>query len=383
VTIPFHTNARQHATLAKELDAALRRVDLTTDAAQSDTLRVFEDSLTGYCEVEHAVAVGSGTDALTIALAALDAPTGSEVVTCNFGFFATAAAIVRAGLTPVLVDTAPGSFLMDLAAAEKAITERTVAVVAVHLYGQAMDGEALSRFAAKHEITLVEDCAQAVGSRSAGRRVGTFGVASALSFNWSKHLGSVSNGGAVLTNDADIARSARCMRSYGSEGGFRHTRLGMNSKLNPFEAAILEAKLPRLDGWIERRRELAARYRRNLAGSHAVEVPPDHDAEAHVYHKYTIRVDHRDGLRAYLKEQAVGTLVCYPHLLHDQPAFTGHPVRSLGSPNARSLTDSVLSLPIFPELTDDEVDHVSEQILIFLGKAGTDRDGHPAHDGSR
>jgi len=233
-----------------------------------------------------------------------------------------------------------------------------------------MDGEALRRFASKHKIALVEDCAQAVGSRSAGRRVGTFGVASALSFNWSKHLGCVSNGGAVLTNDADLARSARCMRSYGSEGGFRHTRLGMNSKLNPFEAAILDAKLPHLDGWIERRRELAARYRRNLAGSDAVEVPPEHDVEAHVYHKYTIRVGTRDDLRAHLKERAVGTLVCYPHLLHDQPAFTGHPMRSLENPHARSLTDSVLSLPIFPELTDDEVDYISEQILIVLGKGG-------------
>lgn len=370
MTIPFHTNSRQHATLARDLDAALRRVDLTTDAAQADVLRAFENSLAQYCEVDHAVAVGSGTDALTIAMAALDAPAGSEVITCDFGFFATAAAIVRAGLTPVLVDTAPGSFLMNLTAAEQAVTDRTVAVVAVHLYGEALDGEALHRFATKHKIMLVEDCAQAVGSRSAGRRVGTFGAVAALSFNWSKHLGCVSNGGAVLTNDADIARSARCMRSYGSEGGFLHSRLGLNSKLNPFEAAVLNAKLPHLDGWIDRRRELAARYRRNLAGGDTVDVPWNHYAEAHVYHKYTVQFSDRDGLRAHLKERGVGTLVCYPSLLHEQPAFTGHQVHSFDNPRARSLTRCVLSLPIFPELTDDEVDQISEQILLFVEKSG-------------
>ncbi|GGP40355.1 DegT/DnrJ/EryC1/StrS family aminotransferase [Streptomyces abikoensis] len=367
--IPFHSNSRQHDNLSQDLTGALGSIDLKDDTAFARAVEKFEGMLADYCQVDSAVAVASGTDALIIALRALDAPAGAEVITCDFGFYATAASIIMAGFTPVFVDVAPGRMVMDLDAVRDAISPNTAAIVPVHLFGEAIDMLALKQIADQHSITIVEDVAQALGARSAGQRVGSFGTASGISFNWSKHLSSFSNGGAVLTNDREIATRVRSLRGHGNAGSFRHTRMGLNSRLNPFEATLLSTKLPHLDTWIARRREIAARYTRNFASSSNVVTPTATEAEAHVYHKYTIRVPDRDRLRKQLADQGVGALVCYPWLLHDQPAFEGHALRPHSFDRATEVAAEVISIPVYPELTDAEIDFISETILSHVESA--------------
>ncbi|KNB53505.1 DegT/DnrJ/EryC1/StrS family aminotransferase [Streptomyces caatingaensis] len=367
--IPFHSNSKQHDELSHELAKALGSIDLTDDTAFAGAVERFEHALADYCQVDAAIAVASGTDALIIALRALDAPPGAEVITCDFGFYATAASIVMAGFTPVFVDVGPDRMVMDLDAVRDAISPKTAAIVPVHLFGEAIDMKALKEIADQHSITIVEDVAQALGARSAGQYVGSFGAASGISFNWSKHLSSFSNGGAVLTNDREIAARARSLRGHGNAGGFRHTRMGLNSRLNPFEAALLSAKLPHLDTWIARRQEIAARYMRNFASSPNVVTPTATKVGAHVYHKYTIRVPDRDGLRQKLADRGIGTLVCYPWLLHDQPAFEGHALRAHSSDRATEVAAEVISIPVYPELTDAEVDFISETIVSYVESA--------------
>ncbi|MEU9282749.1 DegT/DnrJ/EryC1/StrS family aminotransferase [Streptomyces sp. NPDC048341] len=367
--IPFHSNSRQHDALSQELGKALGSIDLKDDTAFAHTIEEFEGRLADYCQVDSAVAVASGTDALIIALRALDAPPGAEVITCDFGFYATAASIIMAGFTPVFVDVAPDRMVMDLDAVRNAISPKTAAIVPVHLFGEAIDMSVLQQIAEQYSITIVEDVAQALGARSAGQLVGSFGTASGISFNWSKHLSSFSNGGAVLTNDQEIAGRLRSLRGHGNAGSFRHTRMGLNSRLNPFEAALLSAKLPHLDAWIARRREIAARYTRNFASCPNVVAPAATEAEEHVYHKYTIRVPDRDGLRKHLADHGVGTLVCYPWLLHDQPAFEGQALRAHSFDRAAEVAAEVISIPVYPELTDAEVDFISETIVSYVESA--------------
>ncbi|MFJ8015056.1 DegT/DnrJ/EryC1/StrS family aminotransferase [Streptomyces sp. NPDC096339] len=367
--IPFHSNSRQHDELSEVISESLGAIDLKDDTAFGQTVERFEGMLADYCQVGSAVAVASGTDALIIALRALDAPPGAEVITCDFGFYATAASIIMAGFTPVFVDVAPDRMVMDLDAVRDAISPKTAAIVPVHLFGEAIDMSALQQIADQHSIAIVEDVAQALGARSGGQLVGSFGTASAISFNWSKHLSSFSNGGAVLTNDQEVAARLRSLRGHGNAGGFRHTRMGINSRLNPFEAGLLSAKLPYLDSWIARRREIAARYTTNFASSPDVVTPAATETEAHVYHKYTIRVPDRDGLRKHLADEGVGTLVCYPWLLHDQPAFEGHALRAHSFGRAAEVAAEVISIPVYPELSDGEVDFISETIASYVSSA--------------
>ncbi|TQF01968.1 DegT/DnrJ/EryC1/StrS family aminotransferase [Kitasatospora acidiphila] len=364
--IPFHSNSRQHADLSEALAQALHGVDLKDDSAFAHQLEKFEQKLADYCQVESVVSVASGSDALVLALRALNLPPGSEVITCDFGFYATAASIIMADLIPVFVDTAPGRMTMDLDAVRAAISPRTAAIVPVHLFGEAVAMPALQKLASEHSLAIVEDVAQALGATSNGQLVGSFGVAAAVSFNWSKHLSSFSNGGAILTNDAGLANRLRSLRSYGNEGTFHHTALGINSKLNPFEAALLSVKLPYLDGWIGRRREVADRYTSILSQAPQIITPSMVEPGAHVFHKYTIRIPDRDGLRKYLKDSSVSTLVCYPHLLHTQPAFAGRGLRAESFDHASRLVDEVLSLPVYPELMDTEIDFIGEAVLAHV-----------------
>jgi dTDP-4-amino-4,6-dideoxygalactose transaminase len=366
MTIAFHSNSRQHTGLAKELEAVLAASELTDDAAFGRDVEHFEAMLARYCGARFAVAVASGTDALTIALTGLNLPAGSEVITCGFGFYATPAAIIRAGLTPVFVDTAADGFLIDPDAVEAAITDRTSAILPVHMFGEAANMRRLSQIAVAHELALIEDCAQAIGSRCGDHMAGTFGDAAGISFNWSKHLSCTSNGGAIITNDEHQVDRLRALRAYGSPGGFWHPYFGLNSKLNPFEARVLSVKLPHLDGWIDRRRTIAARYRRNLAGIAIALCPQPAAEDRHVYHKFTVCHPDRDGLRAHLKDHRVGSMACYPHLLSDHPAFDGR-VRSTDLPYASQRARTALSIPIWPELTDSEIDDISGHIATFCG----------------
>ncbi|WP_018254440.1 DegT/DnrJ/EryC1/StrS family aminotransferase [Salinispora mooreana] len=366
MTIPFHTNSRQHHALAHELTSALATADLTDDSAFNREVQHFEQRLARYAGSRFAVGTASGTDALTIALTALDLPRGGEVILCGFGFFASAAAIVRAGLTPVLVDTQSEGYVIDPAAAEAAITSRTVALLPVHMFGEAAHMRRLSQLAVDHGIALVEDCAQALGAYHGDHAVGTFGDSAAVSFNWSKHLSCTSNGGAVLTNDEHQIETLQALRAYGSTSGFWHPLFGLNSRLNPFEARVLAHKLPHLDSWISRRRTIAERYWTNLAGV-AVALPPVPEGmSTHVYHKFTVAHPDRDRLRHHLKAHGIGSMVCYPHLLGDHPPIAAVS-RSEDLTHAKQRAATALSIPIWPELTNDEVDRICQHIDDFCG----------------
>ncbi|WP_412538596.1 DegT/DnrJ/EryC1/StrS family aminotransferase [Longispora sp. K20-0274] len=363
--IPFHTTDRQHRALLPELEAALTGVGVIDDARPKDVIAEFEDKLALYCGSRYAVATGSGTDALTMALMALDLPAGSEVITGAFGFFATALAIIRAGHVPVFVDTTHDGFLLDPGVVISAITSRTAAIVPVHLYGEAANLTALRTIADRHGCVIVEDAAQALGARWEDRPVGTVGAAGIFSFNWSKHLSGRTNGGAAVTDDPKVAERITSLRRYGAEQGFTHTTLGFNSTLNPYEAAILGVKLPHLDRWIARRATIADRYARQLAGVDGLRIPAPGPAGGHAFHKFTIRAADRDGLRAHLKAAGITAMIFYPGLLHEQPALDRAEFRVAKLVHAPGLPGEVLSLPIYPELTDAEVDRICAEIVAF------------------
>ena len=320
-----------------------------------------ERELARYCGTRHAVAVASGTDALELALRACGVGAGDEVITTAYSFIATAEAIVAAGAVPVFADIDPGTYNLDPAGIEPLITRRTRAVIPVHLYGHPCDMAAIGRIARRHRLAVIEDCAQAIGARIGGRRVGGFGDAAALSFYPSKNLGAYGDGGMVVTNSAKISARVRLLRVHGSRERYRHEALGMNSRLDELQAAILRVKLRRLDRWTEARRQAARRYAAafraaGLAGR--VRLPAERPGCRHVYHLYTVRLAGRDRAQRALAGQGIDTQVAYPGSLPDQPALAGFRRRSPACPNARCAGREVLSLPMFPELSAPSIRRV-------------------------
>jgi dTDP-4-amino-4,6-dideoxygalactose transaminase len=356
VSVPFGDLARQTAALRPELDAAVDRVLSSGRYLFGEELERFEDAFAAWCGVDAAVGVANGTDAITIALLAVGVGTGDEVVTVANTCVPTIVGIENAGAVPVLVDAEPGTRTLDPRLVEAAITSRTRALLPVHLYGQCADVAALAEIAARHEIALVEDCAQAHGAESGGKRAGSFGAAAAFSFYPTKNLGALGDGGAVVTNDPAVAERARLLRNYGERARFEHVIRGRNSRLDTLQAALLAAKLPHLDAWNERRRAIAARYDEALADSD-VRPPREASGRRHVYHLYVVESPERDRLRERLLRAGVETAVHYPRPIHHQPAY-----RELGAgrllPVSERLAAQVVSLPLYPELTDAEVDRV-------------------------
>jgi dTDP-4-amino-4,6-dideoxygalactose transaminase len=356
VTVPFGDLARQTAALRPGLDAVLARVLESGRYLFGPELEAFESEFADWCGAAFAVGVANGTDAITIALQAVGVGPGDEVITVANTCVPTIVGIENAGAVPVLVDAETETRTLDPALVEEAIGPRTRAILPVHLYGQCADLRALGRIAAEHGLALVEDCAQAHGAELSGRRAGSIGDAAAFSFYPTKNLGALGDGGAVVTSDPMAAERARLLRNYGERARFEHVLRGRNSRLDAIQAAVLRLKLPHLDEWNDRRREIAARYTAALAGTAA--RPPREPAERrHVYHLYVIEVDARDAFREHLLAAGVETAVHYPLPIHHQPAYTELGTgRSL--PVSERLTASVVSLPIYPELVDDEVDLV-------------------------
>jgi dTDP-3-amino-3,4,6-trideoxy-alpha-D-glucose transaminase len=318
----------------------------------------FEREFAAASGAAHAIGVGTGTDALALALRASGVRPGDEVITAPVSAAFTALAIVMAGARPVFADIAPDRLTLDPSAVAAAVTSRTSAVLPVHLYGQPADMPAIMDVARRHNLAVVEDACQAHLATSGGRPVGTFGAAGAFSFYPTKNLGALGDGGAVLTNDGMLADRVRRLRHGGQTAMYHHDEAGVNSRLDELQAAVLRTRLPALAAETRRRREIAARYRRALAGA-PVAVPPECDA-GHVYHLFPIRAPDRDALRRHLDRQGVQTLVHYPVALSRQPAFA--PFAPADSPNANALCREVCSLPLHPRLTDDEVDAVAAAV---------------------
>jgi dTDP-4-amino-4,6-dideoxygalactose transaminase len=357
VSVPFGDLARQTAALRPELDAAVDRVLSSGRYLYGEELARFEAAFAAWCGAGDAIGVANGTEAVTIALQAVGVGPGDEVITVANTCVPTIVGIEGAGAVPVLVDADPETRNLDPDLVEQAITPRTRALLPVHLYGRMADLEALGRIAEEHGLMLVEDCAQAHGAETDGRRAGAVGHAAAFSFYPTKNLGALGDAGAVVTSDPSVAERARLLRHYGERERYEHVLHGRNSRLDALQAALLAAKLPHLDGWVERRQAIAARYTEALSGT-AVRGPADPADGRHAYHLYVVEVAERERFRAALSTAGVETAVHYPRPIHLQPAY-----RDLGAGRdlavSERLCETIVSLPIYPELTDAEVEQVS------------------------
>ncbi len=360
-SVPFVGLARQHHALRSELEAAFARVLGADGFILGAEVDAFEREFAAFCEVEHCVGVASGTAALTLSLLAAGIGSGDEVIVPGHTFIASALGVLHAGAVPVFCDVLDGSGLIDPVAAESAVNPRTAAVVAVHLYGQSCDMRALGALTARHGLLLLEDAAQAHGARFAGRRTGGLGSVGAFSFYPSKNLGALGDGGAICTDDGELARRARALRHLGQIRRGEHALLGFNERLDGLQAAFLRAKLPHLDAWNATRRAHADSYGANLGGTDVRLLEESADAPC-VYHLFPVRIGERDVALAHLGAAGVSAAVHYSPAAHQHEAIaratTIPPAGAL--PNAEAWAREELSLPMFAELRPAEVDRVTD-----------------------
>jgi dTDP-4-amino-4,6-dideoxygalactose transaminase len=364
-TIPLVDLAASHAQVAEEVAEGWAEVLARTAFVGGPQVAAFEAEFAAYCGVPHVVGVANGTDAIELALRALDIGPGDEVVLPANTFVATAEAIARTGAAPVLVDCDPGTALIDVGAASAAVGDRTRAVVPVHLYGQTADVPAL-RAALPDRIAIVEDAAQAQGARHRDRAAGALGDLAATSFYPGKNLGAYGDAGAVLTPSAELADRVRLMSAHGSPRKYEHTMFGFNSRLDTLQAVVLSAKLRRLEGWNAARRAAAAVYDEMLAALPTVTRPVVAPGNLPVWHLYVVQVDARDRVLSELQAGGVGASVHYPTPLHLTGAF-GHLGGPGDFPNAERLAKRILSLPLYPEITPEQQRHVVDVLSATLG----------------
>ena len=371
--IPFFLTKPQYLTIKDELDAAVQRVLDTSFFVLGQELTAFEAAWADYLGVARAVGVGSGTEAIHLALRVLDIGPGDEVLTVSHTAVATTVAISSTGATPVFVDIDPHTYTMDCADLERRITPRSKAIVPVHLYGHPADMDRILPLAESHSLVVVEDAAQAHGAAYRGRRCGTLGAAGAFSFYPTKNLGAYGDGGAVVTNDVALAERLVLLRNYGWSERYYSAIKGYNSRLDELQAAVLGAKLPYLDRWNARRRRLAALYTAALAGdtlggtgASTIQVPTEAAWATHAYHLYVVRLPERDRVQARLRERGIATQIHYPVPVHLQEAYQdlGYTPGSL--PHTEQAAAEILSLPLYPELTDDDVQYVAAALRETL-----------------
>ncbi|MCO4772282.1 MAG: DegT/DnrJ/EryC1/StrS family aminotransferase [Deltaproteobacteria bacterium] len=371
MSVPLLDLKPQYNALQSDFDAAVARVIGSQRFIMGPEVTGFEDEVGQYLGAEHAIGCASGSDALLLALWALDIGPGDEVITTAFTFFATAGAVSRLGATPVFVDIEPGTFNIDPAAIEAAITPRTKAIIPVHIFGLPADMGAINSIAKRHGLRVIEDAAQSIGATLHGAQTGTMGDFGCFSFFPSKNLGCWGDGGLVTSMQTDIAEVVRQLRVHGNyPKKYYHARVGMNSRLDALQAAILRVKLPHLDSWGAARRERVAGYKARLADAGIADqvvfqtVP---DGSVPVYHQCVVRVPRRDDLLAHLRERNIGCAVYYPRPLHLQECFSDLGQGEGALPITEQACLEVLALPIFPELTSDHQDQVVAALKDFLG----------------
>ena len=369
MNVPLVDLVAQYHTIKDEVLPAIQAVIESQQFVMGPAVPRLESAVAQLAHAKHGIACASGTDALLLPLKALDLEPGDEVITTPFTFFATAGTIHNAGGTPVFVDIEPGTFNIDPAAVEAAITPRTRAVVPVHLYGQMAAMERLLAMARDRGLKIVEDAAQAIGARRSidgeWRMAGELGWATGYSFFPSKNLGAWGDGGMMVTSDDALAERLRKLRLHGGAKQYHHDEVGTNSRLDSLQAAVLLAKLPHLEAWSAKRREHAAYYARGLADLPAVRPPAVDPANEHIFHQYTLRVERRDELQAHLKRHGIGSAIYYPVPLHLQPCFSHLGYRPGRLPESERASAEVLSLPVYPELTQGQLDCVIETIGGF------------------
>ncbi len=365
--VPFLDLKSEYAELRDEILAALDRICRESAFVQGPEVEAFEKEFASFCGTKHCVALSSGTAALHLGLLALGVQPGDEVITTPNTFLATAEAITYCGAQPVLVDIDPATANIDANLIERAVTRRTRAIIPVHLYGRPADMDSIRSIAARHDIRVLEDAAQAHGARYRGARVGSLGHAAAFSFYPTKNLGAYGEGGALTTNDDPIAQFARAARSHGQTARYAHEFVGYNYRMHGFQGAALRIKLRHLNAWTEKRRAIAGEYRRILQNAR-IDLPVDDPRDECVYHQFVIYVNSRCSVIAKLAEKEIETAVHYPTPVHLQPAYA-----SLGDPAgtypfSERACDRVLSLPLFPGMSEEQLRHVAESVLEIVGR---------------
>lgn len=364
--IPFVDLPAQYETLADEINAAVTGVMKRCDFILGKDASLFEAEFAEYCGAKHCVGVDSGTSALELALRAYGIGPGDEVITTANTFVATAFAASVLGATPVLVDIDPQTYNMDPAKLAAAVTERTKAVIPVHLYGCPADMTPILDVARRHHLIVIEDACQAHGATYHGARTGTLGHAAAFSFYPGKNLGAYGDGGAVVTDDAEIARFIRVCRDQGQSEKYHHVMVGHNHRLDTLQAAILRVKLPHLDDWNDARRRNAAIYDEFFADNPNVVTPSYPEGFQSAYHLYVIRVKNRDAVRKHLDEQGIACGIHYPIPIHLQPAYQHLGYMRGAFPITEAYADDILSLPMYAELTEEAIQHVVQEVGLAI-----------------
>ena len=365
--VPLLDLKAQYASIREEIIPAVTKVLETQDVCNGQAVRDFEKQLAAYCQCSHVLGVSSGTDALLLALMALDIGAGNEVITTPFTFFATAGVIWRVGARPVFVDIEPDTFNIDARKIEAAITPRTKAIMPVHLYGQMADMDAIMAIAQRHNLPVIEDAAQAIGAQYKGRAAGSIGTIGCFSFYPTKNLGAMGDAGAVSTNDATLATKMEKMRLHGQSHQYFHQWVGGNFRMDSLQGASLSVKLRRLQEWTENRRANARTYSQLLADCPGVVAPMEQPGQRHIYNQYVIRTRRRDELAAFLKQQGIGCGVYYPLGLHLQECFAALGYKKGDFPQTEKATEEVLALPVFAEMTRQQQEYVVARIREFLG----------------
>jgi dTDP-4-amino-4,6-dideoxygalactose transaminase len=369
MNVPLLDLQAQYASLRDEVRPAIERVLESQRFVLGDEVRRLENSIADYCHTKHAVGCASGSDALLLALMALDVKSGDEIITTPFSFFATASCVARLGARPVFVDIDPGTYNIDVSQVADAITPRTKAIMPVHIYGQCAHVDPLLALGERHGIPIVEDAAQAIGATDRGRPAGSMGALGCFSFYPTKNLGGAGDGGIVTTNDVNLAQRLQRLRAHGGITEYQHTEVGINSRLDELQAAVLNVKLSRLDAWSNERAERAAFYTQLLNEADLgfeVTTPVVRPDCRHIFHQYVIRVPrHRDALMDHLRERGVGAKVYYPIPLHRQECFAYLGYKEGAFPEAERAARETFALPAYPELSEEQQVYVVDSIGSF------------------
>ena len=365
-TVPQLDMSAQYAAIGGEIRTAVERVMASQQFVLGREGSALEEELAKVCGVAHGVGLASGTDALILALRACGVHAGDDVLLPPFTFVATGSAVSALGANPVFVDIRPDTYNIDPAELERRVTPRTRAIVVVHLYGLAADLDPILAFAKSHKLPVIEDNAQAIGASHKGRRTGSLGDAGCVSFYPTKNLGAYGDAGMVVTNSAELAARIRSLRNHGQTGKYLSSEPGWNSRLDEIQAAILRVKLRHLSNWQRARQSHAADYHRLLSAIPGVMPPLAPEGFEHVYHQYTIRVEKRDALQRYLADRKIESTVYYPYPLHLQPLYSALGHQAGDFPHAERAAQEVLSLPMYPELRNEQIARVVEAVAEFL-----------------
>ncbi len=365
IKIPLVNLKRQHQALRNEIRCAIDRVIDRGDFVLGHEVTAFEEEFAAYCEARHCIGVGNGLDALTLAIKGMGIGPGDEVITVANTFVATALAIQHTGATPVLVDHEPDTYNLDPHRLSAAINSRTKAIIPVHLYGQPADMDAIGAIADEHGLSVIEDACQAHGARYKGRRVGGLGRAAAFSFYPGKNLGGLGDGGAIVTNDDELAAWLRTTRNYGSTAKYHHAIRGFNSRLDSIQAAVLRVKLRYLDEWNTARRRLAGHYR-ELLSTAGVTLPVESPDCEHVYHLFAVRCARRDAVLQQLRDRGIDAGIHYPVPIHRQPAFGSQCLVPRPPTQTETSCAELLSLPLCPFITELEIETIAATLINAL-----------------